>query len=178
MKKCSFVFVKIGILFLCGAVYGQRYQKIAYVDMDYILEQMPIYQKSEKILDEKIKRWEQEIKTQEQEIQNLKNAMNGETNEKIMTIRKKRIAQKQKELQMKKEKYFGEKGLVFKVRSELLQPLQDEIFKAIQNIAKKEKYDFIFDKSESFSVLYANPIYDVSDSVLKKIKKNLKTIRK
>lgn len=179
MKKTFLIFVKISFLFLSITIYGQRFQKIGYVDMTYILEQMPIYKKSQKILDEKIKLWKEEIKMQAQEIQNLKNAkkkLDYQKNKKIIAIKESIILQKQKEMKIKKEKYFGKKGLIFKLRSELLQPLQDEIFKAIKEIATLKKYDFIFDTSESFSVLYANPMYDLNDLVLKKVKRNLKNI--
>ena len=179
MNRGSFISYKLLTVFLlCCAVRGQSRQRFAYVNMAYILEQMPIYKNAQRKIDEKIKLWQEELSEKNQEVERLKKMLSYHTNEKVIAQRRKMIAEKEKLVKEKRVLYFGEEGLLFKIRKELIKPIQDQIFRAVQRIAKQKKYDFVFDTAGNFSVLYANPVHDISDLVMRQVQRNLKKLEK
>ena len=178
MKTRSFIFYKCLFFVFLHQGYAQKQQKIAFVDMEYILERLPVYINSTKKIEQKISIWNRELDREKQEIKDLEDSLKYDTNEKNIAEKRKIIARKKQNIKQKEQLYFGTKGKVFSIRLEFIKPIQDEIFNAIQMIAKKKKYDFVFDKSTGFTVLYTNPRYDISDLVLTYIKVNHKKIEK
>lgn len=163
-------------VFLLGlTVQAQKNQRIGYIDMEYILENIPEYQEAQKNLDAKVVRWKQKLEAQKKEIETLKNKL---YTEKVL-LTKELIQEKEEEIAVKEathkknqETYFGAKGEMFFLRQQLVKPVQDKVYNAIQTIAQKRNYDFVLDKSTSNAVmLYTNKKFDVSEMVLKQINK-------
>ena len=166
MKKLLLLFVA---MFLTGTSFAQRF---AYVDSKYILENMPAFQEAQSELDALSKKWQETIEAKKQEIDRLQSAYEAE---KILLTpdmkakREKEIKDKKKEaLDYQREK-FGVDGELFKKRKELIQPLQDDIFNEIKELAKERSYAVIFDKGTNSNMLYSNPKYDKSDVILRKL---------
>lgn len=147
-------------------------QRFAFVDTDYILNQMPEYHSAQKQLDLLAFEWQKEIENKKNELQKLRNDYEAEKIFLVDEVKKKResdIAAKEKEVRDFQQQKFGVNGELFKKRKELIQPIQDRIFDAIQKVAKDNALDFIFDKAGGVSMLYTNPKYDRSDDVLEEL---------
>ncbi|MBT3301965.1 MAG: OmpH family outer membrane protein [Bacteroidetes bacterium] len=144
-------------------------QSFSYVDTEYILDKIPEYKSAQKQLDELAENWKAEIRVKVQEVDNLYNAYQAEQVLLPDEIRKKReneILKKEDELNKLKEAKFGKEGDLFKKRKELIKPIQDKVFDAIQKLAQNEGIDFVFDKSGAVTMLFVNAKYDRSDEVL------------
>jgi len=146
-------------------------QSFAYVDTDYILNKLPSYRSAKKRLDDVAQKWRKET---QQKIDNIDKMYKEYQAEKVLLPkdekkkREKEIMQKEKELKQFKKSKFGEEGELYQKRKELIEPIQDKVFNAVQKLAKEESLDFIFDKSNSATtMLYTNAQYDKSDEVLK-----------
>lgn len=164
----------LALFFLFGIVANSICQKYAFVDTKYILSKMSSYKEAQKKLDDVAEKWQKEIEQKLEEI-NTKNKKlqqeliilpTDEKNKKIAEI--KELEEAVKELQKKR---FGVKGDLLKKRKELIEPIQDEIYKAIKALAKEKGYDFIMDKGTNSNILFTNPKYDKSEQILRKIKK-------
>jgi Skp family chaperone for outer membrane proteins len=166
------------IVLLTQIVIAQKSQKVGYIDREYILENIPEYQTAQSKLDSKINNWNTSLNQMKSEIEALKLALSNERpllTSDIITEREEDITIKETELKEKQEAYFGTSGDLFMLRKQLVKPVQDQIFNAIQEISTTKKYDIIFDKSSNDMVmLYSNPKYDVSELVLQKIVKGRK----
>lgn len=147
-------------------VFGQRF---AYVDSEYILNQMPEYKSAQKQLDFLSEQWEKEIEKKKEEIAKLEKNLAAERvllTDDVIKQRNEEIAAKNKELREYQVAKFGVNGELFTKRQELVKPIQDKVFEAIQKVAKDNALDFIFDKSGGVTMLYTNTKYDRSDEVL------------
>lgn len=167
MKKL--IILIVGIFFLNMAVEAQRY---AVIDTKYILDKIPEYKESQKKLDQFSEMWQQEI----DKLTAVLNKMYKEYDvEQVMLsdeLRKKRedeIYNKEVELRDLQKKRFGYEGDLFKKRQELIKPIQDKVYSAIQKLAIAKMYDFILDKSEGITVIFADPKLDKSDDVLREL---------
>ena len=145
---------------------------VAYVDMQYILKNLPQYETANEQLAMISKRWQKEIETASQEAQLL--VSNYQTEQIFLSaeMKKKRedeILQKEQYVLELKRKYFGEDGEWYKKREALLKPIQDEIYTAIQDIAAEKKYDIVKDRSADPSLIYMSSKLDISDQVLEKL---------
>lgn len=147
-------------------------QKFAFIDTKYILSQMPEYIESQKQLDDLAEKWQKEIEAKYKEIQGKYKEYKQEEillPEETRKLRQDEIMElelKAKELQKKR---FGVEGDLYKKRKELIQPVQDDIYSAVKALSKDNDYNFILDKSKNSNILYADPKYDKSDAVLRKI---------
>ena len=161
-------FLVLALLFL-NFFPGQA-QRFAYVDTDYILEKMPEYRSAQQKLDQLTKQWKAEIQRRVKEIDQLYNEYKAEKvllpKEEKQKLEQK-IMDKEEALKQYKENKFGDKGELFQKRKELIKPIQDRVFDAVQKLAKEESLDFIFDKAGAVTMLYTNAKYDRSDEVLK-----------
>jgi outer membrane protein len=167
MKKLLFIFC---ICFVFTAnTHAQRY---AVIDSKYILSKLPEYKDAQDKLDQFSKMWQQEI---DQKSADLDKMYKDYDAEKVMLsdeLKKKRedeIYNKEKELRDLQRKRFGYQGDLFKKREELIKPIQDKVYNAIQKLAVAKLYDFILDKSEGITVIFADPKLDKSDDVLKEL---------
>ena len=151
---------------------GPRDFSVAFVDMQYILKNLPQYESAQEQLSLISKRWAKEVEAAEQEAKVL--TANYETeqiflSDKMREQREKEILDKEKEAMDLKRKYFGEEGELKKKREALLKPIQDEIYVAIQEIANEKRYEIVKDRSEDHSLIYMSNKLDISDQVLNKL---------
>lgn len=149
-------------------------QRFVYVDMDYILENLPEYQKAQKELDKMAETWRAEISVKMQEVETSYKRFQAEQvlmNEKMKAEKIADIETKEKEIKDLQRKRFGQNGDLFQKRQELIKPIQDKIYKQIQLLAEEKSYDFIFDKSSGIQMLFANKKYDKSAFILAALKK-------
>lgn len=150
-------------------------QKYAFVDTQYILENLPEFTEAQRQLDEKSEQWYKEIEGAQKDIQKKRDIFEAE---KVLLPDEDRL-RKEKELEAMtlglmelQKKRFGVNGELFLKRQELIEPIQDKIYKAIKAMSEKGNYSFIFDSSASTSnILYADQKYDKSDLVLRNLKK-------
>lgn len=153
-------------------VYAQRGIRIAYVDMEYILEQVASYRDAEDALNEKALKWQTAIELKRSEVDELKEALALERAvlaESIISDREEDIRFLESEIAADQQEKFGPKGEYVLQQELLIQPIQDQVFEAIQKIGKSKKYDFIFDKSADVVMLYSEKRHDISDLVLREI---------
>ena len=169
MKK-SYFFI---LLFLTSTfLFAQRGIKIGYIDTEYILENLPEYNQVSKRLEEKASDWKKEIEERSRKIDQKKESLKSErillTSEMIEEIEEE-ILIDEEELSEYQQKRFGPRGDLIIQKQQLIQPIQDQIFNAIRELAKSRNYDFIFDKSADIVMLYSDKRYDVSDQILRTI---------
>ena len=169
MKK-SYFFI---LLFLTSTfIFAQRGIKIGYIDTEYILENLPEYNQISKRLEEKAGDWKKEIEERSRKIDQKKESLKSErillTSEMIEEIEEE-ILIDEEELSEYQQKRFGPRGDLIIQKQQLIQPIQDQIFNAIRELAKSRNYDFIFDKSADIVMLYSDKRYDVSDQILRTI---------
>ena len=172
MKKTLLLIV---LLLTISFSWGQRGQIIAYIDMEYILENVPEYIEAQNTLDAKIVKWKSKLDKQARHIEVLKTDLANEKailTKDLIEEKEEEISLKQLELRRLESLYFGPNGDMFSVRKQLVKPIQDQVYNAIQNIAKRKKYDFVFDKSSDLVMLYSNKKYDISELVLSSIRRN------
>ncbi|QTE22254.1 OmpH family outer membrane protein [Polaribacter cellanae] len=166
MKK---IFLSIVLLLSVSISWSQRSQIIAYIDMEYILENVPEYLEAQNTLDEKVVKWRQTLDKEARHIEVLKSDLANEKailTKDLIEEREEEIALKQDELRRLESLYFGPRGDMFLLRKQLVKPIQDQVYNAIQSISARKKYDFVFDKSSDLVMLYSNKKYDISDLVL------------
>ena len=160
------------LVFTGFAVQAQQTVRIGYVDMEYILENVPEYQEASAQLENKVQQWKREIETELNRIEKMKQDLANErpllTNEMIKD-REEEIKFEEKKILDYQQKRFGPNGDLITQKLQLVKPIQDQVFVAVQEIAKNRDYDLIFDKSADVVTLYAADRLDVSDQVLRSI---------
>ena len=147
-------------------------QKFGYLDTDYILRHMPEYSDAQTELNRLSAQWQEEIEAKYESIRLLEQSYNAEKILLTTDMRQRReeeIRQKRLEAQQLQKSKFGVEGELFQKRSELIQPVQDALYAAIEEVASSRGYMAIFDKSNQSNMLYTNPKYDLSDDVIKKL---------
>lgn len=168
MKKVIFL---LGFLMMVS--FATHAQRFAYVNTEYILGKVPEYKEAQKKLDEIAAGWKTEIDAKFQEVATMYEKFSQEEfllTEDMKRKREEEIIAKEEEANKLQKARFGYEGELYKKRQELVQPIQDKIFDAIQKLATTRGYDFIFDKaSGGATLLYTNPSYDLSDQVLKNL---------
>ena len=169
MKNNYFFIILFLITYLVSA---QRSVKIGYIDTEYILENLPEYNQVSDRLEEKAAGWKKEIEDRSRKIEQKKEALNSErillTDEMIDEIEEE-ITLDEEELSEYQQKRFGPRGDLIIQKQQLIQPIQDQIFNAIRELAESKNYDFIFDKSADIVMLYSDKRFDVSDQILRTI---------
>jgi outer membrane protein len=156
-------------------------QKYAYVDTDYILSNIPEYQDALDILDEFSIKWQKEIEAKFAEVDALYKDYQAEAvllPEDMKRQRENEIIKREKEAKDLQKKRFGRDGDLYLKRQELVEPIQEKIFNAIQDIAEKENYAIIFDKAGSLTILFAREKFDLSDDVLDEVGTVMQTVRR
>ena len=162
----SFLFLPV-FLFAAFACNAQRY---AIIDSKYILEKMPEYKDSKKKLDDFSDLWQRELDQRQTAMDKMYKEYDAEQVMLTDVLKKKRedeLFNREKELRDLQKKRFGFEGDLFRKRQELIKPVQDRVYNAIQRLAVEKQYDFILDKSEGITVIFADPKLDKSDDVLR-----------
>lgn len=170
MKKTIYLLI-VAVWAVLPMVYAQKVQ-VAYVDMAYILKNLPQYETANEQLTLVSRRWQKEVDALMQEVKVLTSNYQTEQiflSEEMKKQREEEILNKEKEALELKRKYFGKDGELFKKRESLIKPIQDEIYTAIQEIAQEKKYDIVKDRSADPSLVYMSNKLDISDQVLQKL---------
>lgn len=160
---------------------AQRQNRIGYIDMNYILKNVPDYQEALQELDQKVQKWKGEIDLKKKKIKDLKQDLENERpllTKDLIQDRQDEIDFQQKNLQDYQQQRFGPQGDMIAQRRQLIQPVQDEVFNAVQEIGKKREYDFIFDNSADALMLFSATRHDISDEVLAYITRSSKKIQR
>ena len=155
------------VAFIAVSATAQRY---AIVDSKYILDKMPDYKLAQTKLDNFSDQWQLEIEQKQQALDKMYKDYDVEQVMLTDALKKKRedeLYSKEKEIRDLQKKRFGFEGDLFKKRQELIKPIQDKVYNAIQKLAVEKLYDFILDKSEGITVIFADPKLDKSDDVLR-----------
>jgi len=157
---------------VCTFGFGASAQKYAYVNTDYILDNVPEYADAQAQLDELSIQWQKEIEVKFADIDKMYKNYQNEAVLLPEDMKKKReedIVKKEKEAKDLQKKRFGKDGDLFKKRQELIKPIQEKIYTAIEDIASAENYAVVFDKAGTATLIYSNPKYDISEQVLDKL---------
>lgn len=176
--------MKTNVLFLLTFVFiisfsakAQKGVRIAYIDTEYILEKVPEYQEASSQLDQKVQKWKGEIEERlaliEQRRKDLSNEKALLTKE-LIEEREEDIAFEEKEILDYQQKRFGPNGDLMIQKKQLMQPIQDQIFAAVQDIASTKRYDFVFDKSSDAVMLFSAKRFDLSEQILRSITRSSK----
>lgn len=167
MKKFLIVFASA--LLIAGSVTAQRY---AVIDTKYILDKLPEYKEAQKLLDQFSEQWQQEVDQKQAIMDRMYKEYDAEQVMLSDVLRKKRedeLYNKEKELRDLQKKRFGFEGDLFKKRQELIKPIQDRVYNAVQKLAVEKQYDFILDKSEGITVIFADPKLDKSADIIRNL---------
>jgi len=163
------------VLFAAVLSFGTGFakdQSIAYIDMQYILKNLPQYEQANEQLTMLSKRWQKEIDAAQQEARVM--ATNYQTeqiflSETMRAQREQEIVQKEQEVLELKRKYFGQDGELYKKREALIKPIQDDVYNAIQDLANEKRIDVVKDRSADPALIYMSSKLDISDQVLHKL---------
>lgn len=166
MKKVGFLFLA---LFSIGTVYGQKF---GYVDTDYVLSKMPEYQEANAEIDKLSIGWQEEIQEMSREIEAMYNELQAEEVLLTAEMKKDRMAsinEKEQELKEYQKKIFGFDGLFFLKKKELIKPVQDKVFDAVERVCKEQRLAIMFDKAGDLVMIYTDPRHDYTDYVLEEL---------
>ena len=171
MRK-QFLFLFLAMTVVHTIQSQTRGTKVGYIDMEYILQNVPNYTEATIQLEQKAQKWKQEIETKKIEINKIKEALSAEKallTKELIGEREAEIKFLETEMLDYQQKRFGPNGDLMNQKSVLTKPIQDQVFTAVQDIAEVKKYDFIFDKSSDLTMLFAAKRFDISDQVLRVI---------
>jgi outer membrane protein len=164
--------VLLGILMIFGIAFASSAQKYGFIDSEYILNKLPEYKDAKERLDKLAERWTKEIEERYEVIKIKKNNFLREEDLLPADEKKKReeeIATLESEAMQMQKTRFGVNGDYFQKRQELIKPIQDKIYEAMQTIASKRNYSFIFDKANQSNLIFADSKFDLSNEVLKEL---------
>ncbi len=165
----------IALLLTIGLATTTSAQRIAYVDVEAILESIAEYQEAQTELEALAARWRTEIASEYDEIKGEYNRYQAEQvllSDEARRAKEEEIMEMEKKVRELQKERFGPNGLLFEKRKELVQPIQDRVYGAIEDYAGDRGYDFIFDKSGSAGMIFASPEYDKTNDVIDRIRRN------
>ena len=167
MKKL----ITLGVLLLSFSL-GASAQKFALIDMEYIMSNIPAYERASEQLNQVSKKWQAEVEAIDNQAKTLyKNYQNEAVflSEAQKKEREQAIVDKEKEAAELKKKYFAPQGELYKKRVSLIEPIQDEIYNAVKGIAQSKGFQLILDRSSDAGIIFASPSIDLSNEVLSKL---------
>ena len=170
MKKYFLAAFLLLLVFQANA--QSRGIKIGYIDMEYILQNVPDYTEAKSQLEQKAQKWKQDIEAKKIEIAKLKDALKTEKallTRELIEEREEEIKFQETELLDFQQKKFGPNGDLITQKAVLVKPIQDQVFTAVQDIAELKKYDYVFDKSSDLTMLFTAKRHDISDQVIRTI---------
>ncbi|MDR6844120.1 OmpH family outer membrane protein [Flavobacterium granuli] len=169
MRK-EFLFIILSLIVVTTVKAQTKGNKVGYIDMEYILQNVPDYIEAKAQLEQKAQKWKQEIETKKLEINKLTEALKAEKpllTAELIEERETEIKFLESEKLDYQQKRFGPNGDLIIQKAGLVKPIQDQVFTAVQDIAEAKKYDFIFDKSSHLTILFAAKRFDISDQVIR-----------
>lgn len=167
MKK-----ILLTICFAAALAFTANAQKFALINMDYILRNLPDYEMANEQLNQVSLRWEKELKELSKEAETMYNNYKSEMvflTDEQKKKKEEEIVAKEKEVTDLRYKYFGPEGELYKKRQSLMKPIQENVYNAVKAVAEEKKYQAIFDRASSQSIVFASPTIDVSNDVLAKL---------
>jgi len=177
MKKIKVLFLLTLLGLMSFVSNAQRGVRIGYIDTEYILQNVPEYQDASSQLEAKVQQWKKEIDQRLGEIDSKKKQLNSEKvllTQELYDERLEDINFEEAEVLDYQQKRFGPNGDLMLQKKQLMQPIQDQIFAAVQDMAQKRNYDFVFDKSADVVMLYSAERFDISDEVIRAISRTAK----
>lgn len=175
--------VLLALLMMVGItmVKAQGNQKYAYVDTDYILQNIPEFGDAQEEINQMSVEWQKELKTLRDKLDQMKRDYQTESvllSDDMKNKKEAAIAAKEQELAALQMQYFGPEGELFTKRIELIQPIQEKVYNAINQVAQVKNYSFVFDKAAGTTIIYCNDKFDISDDVLDEIGNVMQTVRR
>ncbi len=167
MKKIGLFIIVIA--FTSGMSFAQKF---AYIDTEYILNNIPSYKSAQDQIDKLSNEWRKEIEGKYGEIDKMYKNFQTEKvllTDEMKTKREDEIVKNEQDVKDLQKKYFGRDGLLFKKRQELVKPIQDEVYNAVKELAVEQGYALIFDTSSNTGIIYSNPKNDKSDEILQRL---------
>ena len=167
----------ITIVFLAYGSFAQRGVRIAYVDMEYILENVEEYREATEQLETKVQRWKVDVEQKQSVVEQMKKDLMAEKvllTPELISEREEEIQILEREMIEYQQDRFGPQGDLVLQKQRLIQPIQDQVFNEVQKIGANKKYDFIFDKSADVVMLYSEKRHDISDQILRGIARTRK----
>ena len=171
MKK-YIAFLLLSLSFINQGFAQSRGIKVGYIDMEYILQNVPDYAEAKSQLEQKAQKWKQDIEAKKVDLAKLKDALKTERvllTKELIDEREEEIKFQETELLDFQQKRFGPNGDLITQKAVLVKPIQDQVFTAVQDIAEAKKYDYVFDKSSNLTILFAAKRFDISDQVVRVI---------
>jgi len=169
MKKISILV----LTFIAALTFSFAQTKFAFVDTEYIMNNIPTYASAQEQLNQLSKEWQKEVEALHKEVEKMYKDFQSERHllsDEMKAKREEEVIGKEKEAKELQKKYFGREGELYKKRQELVKPIQDEVYKAIKEIAADGNYTGIFDTaSGGVSIIYFDPKSDISDDILEKL---------
>ncbi len=166
-RKLSLI---VGVMLVIGSTISA--QRVAIVNVSGILEDLPSFKEAQTEIDQLSAKWRQDISQEYDKIKSLYNKYQAEQvllSDEVRAEREEEIMNKEKEVRDLQKRRFGPEGDLFQRRQELVSPLQDEVFSAIEDYAKLKGFDLIFDKSGAAGLLYASPEFDKTDDIRREL---------
>ena len=155
--------------------FAQRGIKVAYIDMEYILENVPEYKEASNQLEARTQKWRAEIQSKMQKVEDMKQNLENERallTKELIVEREEEIEYEEKVILDYQQEKFGPQGQFIVQKRQLIQPIQDQVFNAVQEIGEKRQYDFIFENSADALLLFSAKRHDISDQVLNIIQRS------
>lgn len=162
----------IMLMLLCATTLSMQAQKFALVDMEYILKNVPAYERANEQLNQVSKKWQAEVEALNTEASTMyKNYQNEVVflSQEQKKAKQEAIMQKEKEASDLKKKYFGPEGELFKKRESLMTPIQEEIYNAVKDISDLRGYSLVIDRASDNGIIFGSPKIDISNEVLSKL---------
>jgi Skp family chaperone for outer membrane proteins len=168
LRPLLFVF----LLSLVQQSFAQRGVRLAYIDMDEILENVEEYKTASTLLDKNVATWKKDIELKKMELKGREEQLQAEKvllTQELIEDRKEELTIFRSEIIDLQTKYFGPKGGYIQQKNNILKPIQDRVLSIVRKIAQEKKYDFVFDRSSDLVMLYSTKNYDISNLVLQRI---------
>ena len=181
MKTTKLVLLALFMMMGVTLVKAQGNQKYAYVDTDYILQNIPEYGDAQEEINQMSVGWQKELKALRDKLDQMKRDYQTESvllSDDMKNKKEAAIAAKEQELAALQMQYFGPEGELFTKRIELIQPIQEKVYNAINQVAQVKNYYFVFDNAAGTTILYCNDKFDISDDVLDEIGNVMQTVRR
>lgn len=170
-------FLFVFLFTLVQQSYAQRGVRLAYIDMDEILENVEEYKTAATLLDKNVANWKKDIELKKMELEGREEQLQAEKvllTQELIEDRKLELQLFRSEIIDLQTKYFGPTGDYIQQKNNLLKPIQDQVLSIVRQIAQERKYDFVFDRSSDLVMLYSAKNYDISDLVIKRINRQQK----
>lgn len=169
LSICKKSFFSVAFILSFAHTHAQRF---CYIDSDYVIQQLPSYKTAQEKVKSTVEQWEKELQTKQEALDNMVRDLFNEKpllTEPQINKREKEIFERKIQLEELQKKYFGPEGEVIRIRQQFARPVQDQIYNAVQKVAKRKHYSFVFDKANNLNIMHTDPKFDITNDVLKEL---------